>query len=497
MHSKEELPSEEEFSWSSAGGHLYDSKMSRLDDVLNERLEEAFHHTTSDVHLHEVAKIACEYSPIDLAYAAFRLPREARPVLYENLPSRDAKVEFMINTDGNTRTAIFRVLSQSEIKELIQHMPADEAVWVLENLPSRHLRRLLTELDAERAERIRQLMRHDPHSAGRLMTDEFFAFPMDLTIGRAAAYIRNHPGIDLGRRIFVLNRSGQLLGYVPSRNLIINPRHLPLRQVMQPVHHKVHPETSREEVVDLVERYKIAALPVVDENDLLVGVLTFEDVVEAIEDIADETIAQMAGTAERVSEHEPTLKRFLSRAPWLIVTLCGGLVNAASMSYFEGSLSPWLAFAVFFVPLITGMSGNVGVQCSTVLVRGMATGSISLGGRREAMLKEISIGLITGVVFGLLCGIVLFCLNKFGIQHLSPYPAAVATIVSTGLFGACLTATLLGVFSPIFFVRIGVDPAVSSGPIVTACNDVLSMAMYFLIAGLISHFFSIGVMPSS
>lgn len=465
--------------------------MSRLDDLLNERLEEAFHHTTSDVHLHEVAKIACEYSPIDLAYAAFRLPREARPVLYENLPSRDAKVEFMINTDGNTRAAIFRSIPQSEVKALIERMPADEAVWVLENLPSRHLRRLLTELEPERAARINELMRHDPHSAGRLMTDEFFAFSMEVTIGRAAAYIRNHPGIDLGRRIFVLSRSGQLLGYVPSRNLIINPKHLPLRQVMQPIHHKVQADTSREEVVDLVERYKIPVLPVVDDDDLLIGVLTYEDVVEAIEDIADETIAQMAGTTERVHDHAPTVRRFLSRAPWLIVTLCGGLVNAASMSYFESTLSPWLAFAVFFVPLITGMSGNVGVQCSTVLVRGMATGSISMGSRREAMLKEISIGLMTGVVFGLLCGLVVFGLNESGVLHISAYPAAVATIVSTGLFGACLTATLLGVFSPLFFVRIGVDPAVSSGPIVTAFNDVLSMAMYFLIAGAISQIFAL------
>lgn len=469
--------------------HLFDSRTAQLDDLLGERLSEALHPTTSDFHLTEVAKIASEYSPIDLSYAAYRLPREVRPILFENLPNLDAKVEFIINTDRTTRGVILRHISSDDVRQLVERMPPDEAVWALESLPDRHLRQLLASLDPEKSNRIRDLMRHDRHSAGRLMTDEFFAFPVDLTIGRAAAYIRNNPGIDLTDRIFVLNRAGQLQGYVPIRNLIINPRHLPLRQVMQPVHHKVWVDTSREEVIDLVERYKISALPVVDEESLLIGVLNYEDVVEAIEDLADETIAQMAGTAERVADRATVVHRFFSRAPWLLVTLCGGLINAASMSYFEGTLAPWLAFAVFFVPLITGMSGNVGVQSSTVLVRGLATGTISMSNKRRVLGSELSIGLITGAFFGCLCGLLVYCLNAFEIQHISPYPLAVATIVSTGLFGACLTATCLGVLSPLFFVRIGIDPAVSAGPIVTALNDVMSMAMYFLIAGAISSLF--------
>ena len=251
---------------------------------------------------------------------------------------------------------------------------------------------------------------------------------------------------------------------------------------MQPVHHKVHPDTSRDEVVDLAERYKIPAIPVVDDGDRLVGVITYEDVVEVIEDMADETIAQMAGTTEDIGTHESTIKRFFSRAPWLVVTLMGGLINAANLSYFEGMLDPWMAFAVFFVPLICGMSGNVGVQCSTVLVRSMATGKLSAGGTREAVGKEFSIGILTGMVFGVLCGIVVYGLNMVGLQNMGANPLAVGVVVSCGLFGACLTATTLGVFSPLFFARIGVDPAVSSGPIVTAFNDVFSMIMYFLIA---------------
>ena len=322
-----------------------------------------------------------------------------------------------------------------------------------------------------------------------MMTNEFFAFSMDITIGEAADYIRDHPGIDLTRRIFVLNHAGELQGFVPGRNLIINPRDLPLRQVMRSILHKVDPETSRDEVVDMVERYKTPALPVVDDDNFLVGVITYETVMEAIEDIADETIASIAGTAEDVGGNESNIKRFFSRAPWLLATLCGGLASAASMSMFGRLEGNFLSFVVFFVPLITGMSGNVGIQCSTVLVRSMAIGHLSAGRRSRAISKEITIGASTGVVFGILCGLVIYLLNSYGIQQLGSDPLEIGVIVSTGLLGACIWSTFLGVFSPFFFARMGVDPAVASGPIVTALNDVLSMIMYFLIASCLHTLF--------
>lgn len=483
-HEEDWIDDEEEFHPTS--GNLMDSKTSHLDDLLNEKLEEAFHKQTSKVRLNRVAKIASEHTPIDLAYAACRLPPSARHVLYENLPTLDAQIAFMINTDGSTRAAIFRHLEDEEIQSLIQQMPPDEAVWVLDDLPDRRYRKIMDLIDFKKAAHIRDLQKHDRNSAGRLMTNEFFAFIMDVTIGEAAAEIRDNPGIDLTRRIFVLNHAGELQGYVPARNLIVNPPHLPLRQVMRSILHKVAPDATREEVVDLVERYKIPALPVVDEDNFLIGVITYEDVVEAIEDIADETIARMAGTAEDVSAHEPVFKRFLARAPWLLVTVCGGLISAACMSYFQGIQGSLWAFVVFFVPLITGMSGNVGIQCSTVLVRSMAIGMLSSGNKGEAVSKEIVIGLLTGLIFGILCGLAVYLLNTFGLESLKINSLELGTIVSTGVLGACLTSTLLGVFAPLFFARLGVDPAVASGPIVTAFNDVFSMIMYFLTSRAIS-----------
>ncbi len=458
------------------------AKSSQLHDLLQQKLEQAFHKQTSTVVIHDIAKIASEHSPVDLAYAAYRLPPHARPVLYENLMGVEQKIEFMINTDSSTRVALLRHVDDLELKNLFDLMPPDEAVEVLEDISERRFRKIVDMLDVKKAQRIREIKKHHRNTAGRLMTNEFFCFKMGVTIGEVAASIRDNPGIDLTVKIFVVNEEGVLQGFVPARNLIVNVPSLPLKHVMRPVLHKVGPEASREEVIDIVERYKIAALPVVDEQDRMLGVITYEDVLDAVEDVADETIANMAGTAEKVSEPEPVFRRFFARAPWLLVTLCAGLINVGVISSFQAHVEGMLTFALFFVPLITGMSGNIGIQCSTVLVRGMATGLFSLGNRRETVGKELMIGLTAGGVFGVLCGLVVYGLDFMGISGADMGALGVGVIVGVGLMGACLAGTFLGVFSPLFFARIGVDPAVAAGPIITAFNDFLSMSIYFLIA---------------
>lgn len=469
-------------------GNLMDSRTSMLDDILTEKLEKAFHKPTSMVLVHDVAKIASEYEPIDLAYACIRLPPTARHVVYDNLPDLHAKVIFMINTDSATRAAIFRACDDREIKRLIDHMPLDEAVWLLDDMSDRRLRRVLELLEPKKAYRIRELLRHDRNSAARLMTNEFFAFRMDVPIGEVAKAIRDNPGIDLTRRIFVLNEQGVLIGYVPARNIIVNPPFVPLRQVMRPVLHKVEPETSRDEVVDLVERYKIPALPVVNDEGVMLGVITYEVVVEAMEDIGDETIATIAGTAEAYSENEPIYKRVLSRSPWLVVTFCSGLITATALGHFAGR-AWFLGVVPFFVPLINGMSGNVGLQCSSILVRSMSTGDLSAGMKHRVVMKELMIGLTIGTFFGVLAWSVVLILSLLGMHTTGNEPMAMGWTLGAGVYSACLTATSLGVFFPFFFARLGIDPAVASGPLVTAFNDLCSTLMFLLIAWLVHGFF--------
>ena len=468
-----------------------ESRTGQIDDLLKEKLERSFHKQTSKVRLHDIAKIACEHSAIDLAYAASCLPPNVRPVLFENLPDRDAKIKFLINTDSETRLVLFRHLDDLEMKKIFERMPTNEAVWIVEDMPERRFRRLMDLIDSKKAGRIRELKKHGRKSAGRLMSSEFFAFTMDMTIGEAASYIRDNPRIDFMKGIFILNQAGELQGFVPARNMMINPDQTPLRQVMRPVLHKVTVDATREEVIDIVERYKISSLPVVDIDNYMIGVIAHEDVVEAMEDLADETIARMAGTNDKFTSHDSILRRFMTRAPWLLVTLFAGLLNVGVMSSFLNHGGGILTFAMFFVPLINGLSGTIGLQCSTVLVRTMAMGGLSAGSRRETIVKELLSGLFTGAVFGVACGILVYLFDFVGGNHTSTLatPLSIGAIVGFGLIGGCFGGTFLGVFSPLFFSRIGVDPAVSSGPVVTAFNDFLSMTIYFVVAWCVSTMF--------
>jgi magnesium transporter len=469
---------------------LIESKSSHLQDILKEKLEKAYQKQTSNVSSYEIAKIASEYSPIDLAYAVIHLPPHARPVLFDNLPVLDAKIDFVINTDSETRVKIFRYMNDKDLKLIFDKVPIDEAVWISEDMSERRFKRMMELIDLKKAIKIKEQRKHHRNSAGRLMSNEFFAFPMNMSIKQAADHIRNNPAIDFSKGIFVLNDEGELQGYVQGRNMLINPPSVSLKQIMRPIHYIVNPAATREEVVDIVERYKVSFLPVVDEKNKLVGVIATEDVIEVMEDLADETIAKITGTGQKVSAADPLLKRFFTRSPWLIATLLAGLINVGVISSFQKK-EGILTFVLFFVPLITGLSGNIGIQCSSVLVRSIALGLVSSKAKSEAMVKELLTGVFTGAIFGVVCGLAVYFIDLLIIDGGVQSAAEIGVIVGLGLIGACIAGTLLGVFSPIFFSGLGVDPALSSGPIITAFNDFFSMTIYFLIAwGLGALFFS-------
>lgn len=454
-----------------------------FDEELTSRLETALAELASgDRSHHELAVIIQEYSPVDLARASLRFSLGEREAIFEEIDKLMQRVEFLINVDGPTRAYIFRSLDNDHIIELIEAMPSDEAVWVMDDLVVPRYRRIMEALDPKKAAAINELAKFDPDSAGRLMTNEFFAFRTDMTIGQAATYIRDHPSIDLLRRIFVQDDSGELVGFVPLRGLVVNPPSFPLKRVMRPIAHWVHPDTDRNEVIELFERYKCADLPVVDRQGKLVGVITYEDIAEAIEDQTDETLSAISGTSQDSRVEDPMWKSIRARAPWLVVTLFAGIVNATNISMFN------VAQEVFmFVPLVIGMSGNVGIQCSTLMIRAMALGLIAGSRTRRLIAKEIATAMTTGVLFGLLGGFLVYLLSHTGWLDPKIEKTHLALVVAIGQIGACLIASIIGVFSPLVFSRMGIDPAVSSGPITTAVNDVMSTIMYFLIAASLTN----------
>ena len=466
---------------------LVDFTPDRIDNALLSKFEQSIYKDTASFQHHSLSRIARDYDPIDLAKTSVRLPLGARIFVFRNLPDIDSKASFIINASPTTRSAIYRGITDNEIRELFENMPSDEAVEALEELPLRRLKRVFELLDESKARKIAALQQHRERSAGRLMSNEFFAFSLTTTIGDAITYIRDHPGIEFIRTVFVLGEDLELLGQVSDRNLIVNNPTLPLQMIMNPVLHRVGPDASREEVVDFFERYRLPCLPVVDKHECLIGVITQSDAMEMMEEIADATIASIGGTAEETTADEPTWHRFKARAPWLVITLLAGMMTAIGFSLFQGE--PWFLAVPFFTPLITGMSGNVGIQCSTVLIRSMATGEVTSKTSGAIISRELKIGTLIGVCFGIMCGFGAYMINKTGIQQIFMEPILVATMVFAGVLGGCFTATVLGTFSPLFFHRFKIDPAVASGPIVTACNDVLSTYMYFFVAWIVGSLF--------
>ncbi|MBM3191489.1 MAG: magnesium transporter [Chlamydiae bacterium] len=455
----------------------------QLDRLLAERIDKAFHKQTSYVCLDNLIAIATEHSPVDLAQAASMLPSSIRPLLFENFKQVTHKIQFIIHTDSATRIAIFRHISDDETKELLEGTADDDIPYMIDDMSERRYRKILELLDAKKAAAIKELTSHSRNSARRLMSTEFFAFDQETTLGEVAEIIRENPGVEFTKKVFVVDAEEKLLGYISARQMIVNPPYVKLKDIARPATYVVYPDSTREEVVEMVQRYKISGLPVVNEERELVGVIADEDIIEAVEDMADMTIACMTGTGEKASEPvESVFKRFLCRAPWLLVTLLAGFLNMSVMNVFQQYEGFFLTFIFFFVPLVTGMSGNIGLQSSAILVRNIALGLLSKETRREMMIREISLGLFTGAIFGLLSGFFVAFLHVLGVVSMSLSPAVLGLIVGIGLFGACITGTLLGVVSPIFFLRVGIDPAVSSGPIVTAFNDFLSMSIYFVIS---------------
>ena len=452
-------------------------------------LEKVFHDQDIKIKTPEIIKLISQFSAIDLGYVAGHISSNHRHLLYSQLPSCDDKIQFILNTDSETRSALFERLSDVELKRLFEAMPSDEAVWIMEDMKEEKIKKVFGLISQKKAYRIFELKRHAINSAGRLMTSDFFAFTMNISIQSAVEFIRDNPNINFNRGVFIINENRELLGYVPSRNLIVNSPDTPLKRVITPVVHKVSANTSREEVIEIVEKYKISSLPVVDEKNVLLGVITHEDVLEAVEDTQDEIFAHIAGVNENIDYQSSLWKLFFARAPWLVVTLMAGLLNVFVMSFFQKYEGGLLTFVLFFVPLITGMSGNIGIQSSTILVRNLAIGSFSNSTKKEMVMKELTTGVFTGLVFGLSCGIITYLLNSCFSGILNINPLAVSIIVGVGLIGACFAGAFLGVASPLFFSKVGIDPAVSSGPIVTAFNDCFSMVIYFLIARLVSSVF--------
>jgi len=381
----------------------------------------------------------------------------------------------LVELDESVQETLLKSLSEAEISRLLGDMESDDAADVVGSLDEEKAQKVLSTLDLESRREMRRLLAYDEDTAGGIMALEVAAVLETDDVSQAIHKIRElveQEGIKDIYNVFVVSEDGILLGELNLRQLILAQADTPVQELMNPEIISVPTSMDQEEVAAVVRKYDLVSLPVVDEYRRLMGRITVDDVVDVLAEEAEEDLSIIAGTGAEELWERSTFKVFRERIPWLFAALIGGLIAASVMHHFEATLLQMIALA-FFVPVITAMGGNTGVQSSSIVVRGLATGEIALRDLLPRLWKEIRVALLNGLVLGaVLGGIVALWLKQ---------PDLGLLIGSILLINICV-ATTLGASVPIVLKKFGVDPALAMGPFVTTANDILGLMIYLGLA---------------
>ena len=314
-------------------------------------------------------------------------------------------------------------------------------------------------------------------TAGGIMTTEFIAIPYNISVDKAIKALReNAVNAETVYYVYVINLKNQLMGVISLRELIIASQDLMVSEVMKRNIISVNVNDDQEEVAKVVARYDFLAVPVVDDKNHLLGIITVDDVIDVIHEEAEEDIYKMAGVSGLEDDINAKLTSTLrSRLPWLFVTLLGGFISGNVLSAFSNQLDKMVVLT-FFIPLLAGMGGNVGTQSSTVTVRGIATGFINKETVRKTITRELMIGVLIGGIMGSMVAI---------LAYFWQYNMKLGIVVGLSMMANIFTAATMGTLVPLFFKRVGIDPAVASAPFITTAIDVLGLIIYSTLASIL------------
>jgi len=335
-------------------------------------------------------------------------------------------------------------------------------------------------LHLEEVEEVEEFLAYPEDSAGSMMYTNVFALHEDTRAKDAIMTLQDQQDAEMVFYLYVIDDDNHLVGVISLRDLVTTPPEALSKDVMIKHVHSVRPETDQEEVARVVSRYNYLAVPVVDAENHLLGIVTVDDVVDVIREEATEDFLQMAGAGkDREILLKPVLEESKLRFPWLFATWVGGICASFIVSSFGALLNEVIALAAF-MPLIAGMGGNIGTQSSSIVVRGMATGRIDLGNDFKVIFKEVRVGIILGIVYGLMLG-------AFAYYRYIDAPPLLGLAVGLSICITMLISTLMGTVMPLFLRKINIDPAIATGPFVTTSIDIVGVTLYFLIASVLLH----------
>jgi magnesium transporter len=414
--------------------------------------------------------------PGDLLELLDQLDDEGMEKLLELLSDAEAAA-LIQEMEQFEQVSLFRILSSDRASAILKEMASDDAVDLLGELSPEETAELLRMVD-EDADEFTGLLKYPEESAGGIMTTEFISLPAELPVEEAIARLREiAPEAETIYYVFVVDAENRLTGVLSLRDLIAAPDGTPLKAIMRRNVISVNAALDQEEAARVVARYDLLAVPVVDDENRLLGIITVDDVIDVLEQEATEDIYRLAGAGEVTGVEfmeAPVHKVAWHRTPWLVICLLGGLLSGSIIGVFESTLKSILILAVF-IPVIMDMGGNVSTQSSTIFVRGIATGEIGAADLWRYFIREVKVGLFMGLLFGLLIAVSAYIWRGNPVLGL---------VVGISMFATVSLATLIGSLVPILFHKLNIDPAITSGPLVTTIKDITGLLIYFGMATL-------------
>ncbi|MFZ5946050.1 MAG: magnesium transporter [Bacillota bacterium] len=420
--------------------------------------------------------------PADIAEVLSNLDiKEDKQYLLAQLESEPAAL-VLNELDAEEVSDLLQEVSVERVSEILDEMSFDDAADFLGELSDNDKEKFLELFEDQDAEDVQELMEYDEDTAGGIMTTEYVAIPDSITAAKAIEVLRETaPDAETVYYVYVINMKNQLVGVISLRELIIASPEALVQDIMRKKIISVNVKEDQEEVARLVSKYDFLAVPVVDNEQHLIGIITVDDVIDVIHEEATEDLYRLAGTYS--AEEDETLARFTtalkSRFPWLLVTMLGGLMSGQVLKSFSDQLNTVVALA-FFIPLLIGMGGNVGTQSSTVTVRGIATGQINTATVMRTVLRESMVGVSLGLVMGLIVAFAAFLWQGNILLGL---------VVGLTMLANMFTAAAMGTAVPIILKRLGVDPATASAPFITTTIDIVGLIIYATLATILLGLF--------
>lgn len=409
----------------------------------------------------------------DLAAVMERLDRFEQNFLFDALDPEVAS-QVLVELEHATREDVLEDIAEERIAPIVDELESDDAADVIGELDEETRARVLKQVPAASRTEVEQLLTYDDDSAGGIMALEVAWVRLTHSVAKAIEMVRLHyREIEEFHEIFVVDQNHRLAGKVTPTRLLLADQHQTVEEIMDPDVVTVHPDEDQEVVATLARKYDLVSLAVVDGERRLLGLITHDDIFDVIDEEEQENISYMAGTGEDAPAERSALRAVQERGPWLLVGLGGGVASALIMKNFEASLTMELAF---FLPAIMAMAGSVAIQASSLVVRGIATGTFALHGLANVVWREFRVSVLFGIGLGLILGSVAYLIERDVYLSLCAFVALGVVIVN---------AALLGTLIPLSLSRLGHDPAVATGPFITTLNDALGILVYLVVISLL------------